>query len=108
MVVEHKPRAAAPRRSQQAKMLNTLTHAVLIACSTLVLLPLLFQLSTSLKEAGDVFLFPPQWIPNPARWQNYVDAVTAIPFFVYLRNTVTITALSILGKVLSVTLVAFA
>jgi multiple sugar transport system permease protein len=110
MVVEQKPRAAALLRSRrrQTQLMNALTHAALIACSALVLLPLLFQLSTSLKEAGDVFLFPPQWIPNPVRVENYVDAVTAIPFFAYLGNTVIITALSILGKVLSVTLVAFA
>lgn len=110
MIAEHKPPVLAPQRSQrqQTRILNALTHAALIACSTLILLPLLFQLSTSLKEAGDTFLFPPQWLPDPVRWQNYLDAVTAIPFFVYLGNTALITALSILGKVISVTLVAFA
>ena len=33
--------------------------------------------------------------------------MTAIPFFLYLWNTVVITALSIVGKVISITLVAF-
>lgn len=110
MVAERKAKTAQSRlgRRRRTQLMNALTHAALIACSAVVLLPLLYQLSTSLKEAGDVFLFPPQWIPNPVRWQNYVDAITAIPFFVYLGNTVMITALSILGKVLSVTLVAFA
>jgi ABC-type glycerol-3-phosphate transport system permease component len=37
-----------------------------------------------------------------------VDAVQAIPFFRYLWNTTLITGLSIVGKVISVTLVAFA
>jgi multiple sugar transport system permease protein len=110
MVVERKPQAAKPQlgRRRRAQLANALTHLALIACSAVVLMPLLYQLSTSLKEAGDVFLFPPQWIPNPIRWQNYADAITAIPFFTYLGNTVLITALSIVGKVLSVTLVAFA
>jgi multiple sugar transport system permease protein len=110
MVIEPSAETAKPGlgRRRQTQLLNGLTHAALIACSAVILLPLLFQISTSLKEAGDVFLFPPAWIPNPVRWQNYLDAVTAIPFFLYLRNTVTITVLSIVGKVLSVTLVAFA
>jgi multiple sugar transport system permease protein len=110
MVVERNTQAAGSRlgRRRRAQLANALTHLALIACSAVVLLPLLYQLSTSLKEAGDVFLFPPQWIPNPIRWQNYADAITAIPFFTYLGNTVLVTALSIVGKVLSVTLVAFA
>lgn len=95
-------------RKRRTQMANLLTHLVLIACSVLVLIPLIFQISTSLKTAGEVFLFPPSWIPNPVRWQNYYDAVTAIPFFTYLGNTVFITLMSIIGRVLSVTLVAFA
>jgi ABC-type glycerol-3-phosphate transport system permease component len=110
MVAERKAQTAGSRlgRRRRTQLANALTHIALIACSAVVLLPLLYQLSTSLKEPGDVFLFPPQWIPDPIRWQNYADAITAIPFFVYLGNTVIVTALSILGKVLSVTLVAFA
>ena len=48
-------------------------------------------------DDGEVFIFPPAWIPDPVRWQNYADAVTAIPFFTYLGNTVFVTAMSIIG-----------
>ena len=95
-------------RKRRAQIANLLTHVALIGVSLLVLLPLAFQVSTSLKSAGEVFIFPPAWIPDPVRWENYAEAVTAIPFFTYLGNTVFVTVMSIIGKVLSVTLVAFA
>lgn len=74
----------------------------------LIFIPLFWTISTSLKSPGEVFIFPPKWIPERLLWSNYVEAVTAIPFFTYLYNTVFITTLSIIGKVISITLVAFA
>jgi ABC-type glycerol-3-phosphate transport system permease component len=93
---------------QRRRLSKTLVHLVLLAGVTLMFVPLAWTLSTSLKKPGEVFLFPPTFIPNEIIWRNYLDAVTAIPFFKYLANTVIITGLTILGKVMSVTLVAFA
>ena len=33
-----------------------------------MLLPFFFALSTSLKETGKEFTWPPQWIPDPFVW----------------------------------------
>jgi ABC-type glycerol-3-phosphate transport system permease component len=67
------------------------------------------MLSTSLKEPGDVLKYPPQWIPNPVRWRNYVEAVTQpyAPFGVFLKNTLIKTFFGMLGQLLSASLVAF-
>ena len=54
-------------------------------------IPLVWTLSTSLKSPGEVYLFPPTWIPNEILWSNYPEAVTTIPFFLYLWNTTFIT-----------------
>lgn len=85
-----------------------LTHLALMLGIVLIFIPLFWTISTSLKSPGEVFIFPPKWIPERLLWSNYVEAVTAIPFFTYLYNTVFITTLSIIGKVISITLVAFA
>ncbi len=71
------------------------------------MMPLAWMLSTSLKPRGAIFLFPPQWIPRPIVWQNYVEAHSAQPFNLFYRNTVLITAVSMLGTMLSSSLVAF-
>lgn len=93
---------------QRRRLSNLAVHATLLVGLILMFIPLAWTISTSLKKPGEVFLFPPTFIPSEIIWHNYVDAVTAIPFFQYLGNTVLITGLSVLGKVISVTLVAFA
>jgi len=95
-------------RRQRRSLTHALVHGVLLIGVIFMFIPLAWALSTSLKAPGDVYLFPPQWIPHPILWGNYAEAVTAIPFFQYLYNTVLITALNVIGRVFSVTLVAFA
>jgi ABC-type glycerol-3-phosphate transport system permease component len=87
---------------------HSLVHLLLLAGVFVMFIPLAWTISTSLKKPGEVFLFPPTFVPSEIIWGNYAEAVTAIPFFRYLQNTVIITGLSIIGKVISVTLVAFA
>lgn len=106
--------ASAPARQplltmrQRRRIEQTLVHITLLSGVFVMFVPLAWTLSTSLKKPGEVFLFPPTFIPSEIIWHNYVDAVTAIPFFSYLWNTCVITGLTILGKVITVTLVAFA
>ncbi|MCC6175957.1 MAG: carbohydrate ABC transporter permease [Chloroflexi bacterium] len=70
--------------------------------------PIAWAVSTSFKNPGDIFLIPPTWIPNPIRWQNYVEAMTTANFARYFLNTAFITLVDIVAKVLSCSLVAFA
>jgi multiple sugar transport system permease protein len=93
---------------QRRMISHLIIHAILLSGVVLMLIPLVWTISTSLKSPSEVFTFPPSWIPERLMWQNYADAVTAIPFFRYLWNTVYITGLSIVGKVASIMLVAFA
>jgi ABC-type glycerol-3-phosphate transport system permease component len=85
-----------------------LIHACLITGLVLVFFPIVWAVSTSLKNPGDIFLIPPIWVPDPIRWQNYVEAMTKANFGRYFLNTTIITLLDIVGKVFSCSLVAFA
>lgn len=83
-------------------------HAVLIAVGFFMLAPLLWMLSTSLKEPGDIFIYPPQWIPDPVVWQNYVETVTVMPFGrFYFNSTFQAAAVTVL-QLLTSSLAAFA
>jgi multiple sugar transport system permease protein len=70
--------------------------------------PFLWMISTSLKEDGDVFLIPVQWIPRPILWSNYPAALTYQPFFLYFWNSVEVTLLAVAGSVFTASTVAFA
>jgi ABC-type glycerol-3-phosphate transport system permease component len=83
-------------------------HFVLSVFGLALLVPLLWLVSTSFKEPSAIFVMPPQWIPNPVRWQNFPEALTAQPFGRFLLNTLTITFFATLGTVLTASLAAFA
>lgn len=89
------------------KWKHSLGHLVLILASAFFIIPFIWMVSTSLKPIEQVFTFPPEWIPKPFEWENYLKAVDYIPFWKYLVNTTVITVLSTLGVVLSCPLVAY-
>ncbi|MDE0141485.1 MAG: carbohydrate ABC transporter permease [Caldilineaceae bacterium] len=85
-------------------------HAILIAGGIIVMIPLAWMLSTSLKPPHQITKFPPIWIPDPFVWSNYVRAVTIFPvsFVVFVRNSMYMSLMITLGTVLSNAVVAFA
>ncbi|NMB13038.1 MAG: carbohydrate ABC transporter permease [Firmicutes bacterium] len=52
-----------------------------------MLLPFFWMVSTSLKEPGAVFLYPPQWIPDPIDWSNYTRIFQVLPFSRFYLNS---------------------
>lgn len=96
-----------PRVRIRRGLKTTLTYLVLIGLSCIFLIPFFWMLSTSLTEASKVIVKNRSWIPHPIVWRNYRDALTILPFHLFLKNTVIITASCIVGQVLSASLVAF-
>jgi len=94
-------------RQIRASLQVLVIYPLLLAGAVLMLLPLLWLLSSSFKERGSIFIFPPQWIPNPVRFQNYPDVFRAIPFAHFLLNTVFVTGMAMVGQIASASLVAF-
>jgi multiple sugar transport system permease protein len=82
-------------------------YLFLIVSSAATVLPLLWMVSTSLKSGGVIFQIPPQWIPDSLHWENYRRAITDIPFFLYLKNTVIITFFRMIAEVFVSALVAY-
>jgi multiple sugar transport system permease protein len=82
-------------------------HLVLSAFGVMMIVPLVWLISTSFKSPGQIFVFPPRWIPAPVRWQNYVEAFTLVPFGRYLGNTLWIIVWALSGTVLTASMAAF-
>ncbi|MCB0095862.1 MAG: carbohydrate ABC transporter permease [Caldilineaceae bacterium] len=109
--LSHSGTSAAPwwrRKSVRQQTTLWLSTLLLIIGAFFMLLPVFWMLSASLKDEGDVFLVPIQWLPDPFRWSNYPEALTFQPFWSYFRNSVIVTGLSVVGAVLSASLVAYA
>ena len=85
-----------------------LVTALVWGVALLFLVPFLWMISSSLKPNYQIFEVPPRWIPNPPRWENYSEALTILPFGRYVVNTALITILTIVGHLLSCTIIAYA
>lgn len=104
--IQHQPKRE--RMSGKALLRQLPFHLVLIPGLVFTLIPLAWTISTSLSDLGNVFQWPIQWIPNPVRWDNYVQAMQIQPFGLYFLNTAFITVATVIGQLLSSSLVAFA
>ena len=96
------------RKSMQETFSLWVSTTIVTIGAVITSIPLLWMISTSLKEDGDVFLLPLQWWPRPILWSNYPAALTYQPFFTYFWNSVQVTMLSVVGAVLTASLVAYA
>lgn len=84
-----------------------LTHALLAFGALIMIVPFVWMLSSSLKPEGDIFLFPPTWIPHPILWGNYAETVQDVPFGQFAVNSVDIAVLSTIGQVISCAAAAY-
>ncbi len=96
------------------KLSRTATHLVLLILSVPAILPLIWMVSTSLKSDDKIYAGTTgtgfelsSLIPNPVMWNNYPRALEAVPFNVYLSNTLFLGVVCVIGAVLSSALVAY-
>ena len=101
-------RGAATRRGRWAQVGAVWgARLLLILVSLTFLLPFLWMVSTSLKPTELVLAYPPVWWPPQPKWDNYVKAVQAVPFFRYFFNTLVYGLGSVVGVLVSCPLVAY-
>lgn len=105
--------ARRPAIVQGARLRSAITKAVMyvviIAIGLVFLMPLAWLVSTSLKVSGQEFTYPPQWIPRPVAWDNYVKVfqIPGLPFGRFMLNTIFIVIVNMIGGITSATLVAY-
>lgn len=74
----------------------------------IVITPALWLILTSFKSNENIFVFPPQVIPNPFILQNYVDVLQQGDFPRYLVNSLVISGISTIICVVFSVLAAYA
>src|SRR5580700_6397584 len=82
-------------------------HAVLIVLSAMFALPLVWMVGTSFKTAGQALTLPVVWWPHPFVWGNYPGLFAALPYFRFFWNTFLYAAITIVGVLISSSLVAY-
>lgn len=85
-----------------------LAYLALLVVAILLAGPLAIMVCSSLKTPAEIQANPHDLLPQTWRWENYGDAVSAMPFFLYLRNTLLICIGSVVGTVISCSMAAYA
>jgi len=83
-------------------------HLLLVSIAVGFVVPFLWMISSSFKMQGNIFIFPPQWIPDPFILTNYSRLVDEMPFGLFLLNSTKVSGLSTLGLLMSCSLAGFA
>lgn len=89
-------------------MRRGLMYGALILIGASMMLPLIWMLSTSLKEPESVFTLTVEWIPRPINWTNYVEIWQVVPFFRFFINSVFVAVCVTAGHVFSSACAAYA
>jgi multiple sugar transport system permease protein len=80
---------------------NVLWYVLLTGLGALFSLPFFWMVSSSLKIEARIWIYPPQWIPDPVLWSNYPEALSQMNFARLLANTVFLTGVGTLFVVIS-------
>lgn len=83
-------------------------QALLIAVTLIMTGPLLWMVGASLKDSAEFASSPESLFANEPRWANYADALTAMPFWQSLSNTLLLCFGSVVGTLISCTMAAYA
>jgi len=83
-----------PRRRRPITVGRTVLYVVLVVIATVVVMPLVWTLSTSFKERGDMFAYPPSLLPSPPTLENYQNLFASAPFGSWFLTTVIVAVVS--------------
>ena len=87
---------------------RVIAFLILLLGACTMILPFVWMLVTSLKEANLVYTIPPQWIPDPVDWKNYMDVWRAANLITGIKNSAIISILVLTLSTLTSSMAAFA
>lgn len=77
----------ADRRKRPGTVRHTISAVLLWLTALLFLSPIIYAMAVSLKPPADIFDIPPTLLGSEIRWQNYVEAMTYLPFLRFIANS---------------------
>ena len=107
--IRSRSRASGGARKIVLAVLKQIVLLALVAPVALMfLMPWAWMLSTAGKDLKTLWAIPPIWIPRPYLWENYAIAWKMGSFATYFRNTTYLTAMNVIGNVVSSVIAAYA
>lgn len=87
---------------------KVLGYAAAFVLALLMVAPFLWMLSTALMDEFEVYQAPPPLLPSAPRFANFPEALTALPFTLYFRNSFILAAATVTGQVITAAMAGYA
>lgn len=95
------------KRTTRRVLESIVWYLIVGALSVLFILPFIWMLSTAFKTAPQCVDYPPTFIPRPFTLRAFTEVFEISPILTYIRNSIVIVLLNILGTLISCSLVAY-
>ncbi len=92
---------------RKKRVLRLLRGSMVFLLCVIFITPFIVMISTSFRTNSDAFTKPVSLLPRVWTLDNFPAAMKVIPYWKYMGNTLLITALSIIGNLLSTPMVAY-
>lgn len=93
---------------KRTSFVRVIVFLLLLVGAFTMVIPFVWMLSTSLKEAKYVYVIPPQWIPDPIDWKNYIELWENSNVLSGLKNSTIVSVCVVVFGTFCSTLSAFA
>lgn len=82
-------------------------YIMMILMMVLFIFPFFWMLSVGMRSGKQIFVYPPQLLPNPVHLDNFTKALKVFPLFIYLKNTIYICSIGGLGLTIASSMAAY-
>ncbi|MFN8440858.1 MAG: carbohydrate ABC transporter permease [Caldilineaceae bacterium] len=80
----------------------------LFMLSIIMIGPVIWTISTSLRTPAQSFSLPPKWLPTDMATENYAQVFATIPFWHEIANSFIVTLSTVVGQLLTASLAGYA
>jgi multiple sugar transport system permease protein len=70
---------------------DSIIYFILIIICFIMVIPFIWMVFSSLKTTGEIWQYPPEFLPRTLKWSNYVEAWNSLPFDRFFINTLIVT-----------------
>ena len=88
--------------------MKKLAYALLIVCALSMIAPFIWMVLTSFMTDGQIFSYPPKFIPQPFIVDNYNNTLHQMPIDRYFFNSLLVSIVTTIGQVLIASMAGFA
>ncbi|WP_040210131.1 carbohydrate ABC transporter permease [Clostridium polynesiense] len=81
---------------------------VSVILGIIIIFPILYALSISFMDQGEIFQYPPKIFPGSFRLDNYRKVLSTAPIFKFIINSLIVSSAVTLGQIITASLAAYA